>query len=134
LTIENNKFFGITHIGLVRKSNQDRYLIKKLKEKSVLIAVADGLGVDVAGDFAADILSEKLAGVNYISKRNEQPELDQIAREVDRDIYAEGQENSALEGMGTTLICVLLRDRWKRVKSPQNSYRLIIQGMSWISA
>ena len=111
MTIENNKFFGISHIGLVRKSNQDRYLIKKLKDKSVLIAVADGLGVDVAGDFAADILSEKLAGVNYISKRNEQPELDQIAREVDRDIYAEGQENSALEGMGTTLICVLLRDR-----------------------
>ena len=111
MTMENNNFFGITHIGLVRKSNGDRYLIKELKDKSVLIAVADGLGVEVAGDYAAEILREKLAGLNHISKKNEQPELDQLAREIDRVIYTEGQENSALEGMGSTLVGVLLRDR-----------------------
>ena len=111
MTMENNKFFGITHIGLVRKSNEDRYLIKKLKDKSVLIAVADGLGVEVAGDFAAEILREKLANLNHISNKNEQPELDQLAREIDRVIYTEGQENRALEGMGSTLVGVLLRDR-----------------------
>ncbi len=44
MTENTKKFFGITHIGLVRKINEDRYLIKELKDKSVLIAVADGLG------------------------------------------------------------------------------------------
>jgi serine/threonine protein phosphatase PrpC len=111
LTMENKKFFGITHVGLVRKSNEDRYLIKELKNKSVLIAVADGLGVEVAGDYAAEILKEKLAGLNHISKKNEQPELDQLARVIDHTIYTEGQKNNTLEGMGTTLVGVLLRDR-----------------------
>jgi len=111
LTMENNKFFGITHIGLVRKANEDRYLINNLKDKSVLIAVADGLGGEVAGDYAAEILREKFAGLNHISRKNEQPELDQMTRVIDRAIYAEGQENKALEGMGSTLVGVLLRDR-----------------------
>ena len=111
MTMENNKFFGITHIGFVRKSNEDRYLIKELKDKSVLIAVADGLGGEVAGDYAAEILREKLAGLNHISTNNEQSELDQLARAIDCDIYTEGQENNALEGMGSTLVGILLRNR-----------------------
>jgi len=111
LTMGTHNFFGITHIGLVRKSNEDRYLIKKLKDKSVLIAVADGLGGEVAGDYAAEILRGKLAGLNHISRNNEQPELDQLARAIDRTIYTEGRENHALEGMGSTLVGVLLRDR-----------------------
>jgi protein phosphatase len=111
LTMGTHNFFGITHIGLVRKSNEDRYLIKKLKDKSVLIAVADGLGGEVAGDYAAEILRGKLAGMNHISRNNEQPELDQLARAIDRTIHTEGRENHALEGMGSTLVGVLLRDR-----------------------
>ena len=111
LTIGNNKFFGITHIGFVRKSNEDRYLIKKLKDQSVLIVVADGLGGEVAGDYAAEILRGKIAGLNHISRNSEQSELAQLAREIDRMIYTEGQEISALDGMGSTLVAVLLRDR-----------------------
>jgi serine/threonine protein phosphatase PrpC len=107
----NNKFFGITHIGLVRKSNEDRYLIKKLKDESVLIAVADGLGGEVAGDYAAEIVTEKLARLDSISRNNVQLELDQLARVIDRTIYTRGQENIALEGMGSTLVGILLRDR-----------------------
>jgi protein phosphatase len=111
LTMGNIKFFGITQVGLVRKSNEDRYLIKELKDKSVLIAVADGLGGGVASDYAAEILRGKLAGLNHISRNNEQQELDQLTRVIDRAIYTESQENNDLEGMGSTLVGVLLRDR-----------------------
>lgn len=111
MTMGNNKFFGITHIGLFRKSNEDRYLIKKLKDESVLIAVADGLGGDVAGDYAAEIIREKLVDLNNISRKNEQLELYQLARAIDRTIYTKGQENKGLENMGSTLVGVLLRDR-----------------------
>ena len=89
----------------------DRYLIKELKDKSILIAVADGLGGGVASDYAAEILRGKLAGLNHISRNNEQQELDQLARVIDRAIYTESQENNDLEGMGSTLVGVLLRDR-----------------------
>ena len=111
MTMGNHKFFGITHIGFVRKSNEDRYLIKKLKDKSVLIAVADGLGGEVAGDYAAEIIRDKLAGLDSISRNNVQLELDLLTRVIDRTIYTKGQENIALEGMGSTLVCILLRDR-----------------------
>jgi serine/threonine protein phosphatase PrpC len=110
LTIENRKFFGITDIGLVRKTNEDRYLIKELEDKSVLIAVADGLGGEVAGGYAAEMLKEKLAGLNHISSNDEQSELDHLARVIDRSIYTEGRKNKSLEGMGSTLVAVLLRD------------------------
>jgi len=107
----NHKFFGITHVGLVRKSNQDRYLIRKLADKSVLIAVADGLGGEVAGDYAADTIRAQLADLNQISSSYEQIELDQLARGMDRAIYAGSQDNNALEGMGSTLVGVLLRNQ-----------------------
>jgi serine/threonine protein phosphatase PrpC len=32
---------------LIRKSNEDRYLIRDLEDDSVLLAVADGLGGEV---------------------------------------------------------------------------------------
>jgi protein phosphatase len=111
LTMGNIKFFGITQVGLVRKSNEDRYLIKELKDKSVLIAVADGLGGGVASDYAAEILRGKLAGLNHMSRNNIQQELDQLVRVIDRTIYTETQENNDLEGMGSTLVGILLRDR-----------------------
>ena len=106
----NNKFFGITDIGLVRKTNEDRYLIKELEDRSVLIAVADGLGGEVAGGTAAQMLKEKLADLSHISRNSEQSELDHLARVIDRSIYTEGRENKSLEGMGSTLVGVLLRD------------------------
>ena len=106
----NNKFFGITDIGLVRKTNEDRYLIKDLEDRSVLIAVADGLGGEVAGGTAAQMLKEKLADLSHISRNSEQSELDHLARVIDRSIYTEGRENKSLEGMGSTLVGVLLRD------------------------
>ena len=111
MTTPQNNFFGITHIGLVRKKNEDRYLIKELEDKSVLLAVADGLGGEVAGDYAAEIIMEKLAGLYSSSGKDIQLELDQLTRAMDKTIYKKGQENEALEGMGSTLVGALLRDQ-----------------------
>ena len=92
MTTPQNNFFGITHIGLVRKKNEDRYLIKELEDKSVLLAVADGLGGEVAGDYAAEIIMEKLAGLYSSSGKDIQLELDQLTRAMDKTIYKKGQE------------------------------------------
>ena len=50
--------FALTHIGLVRKINEDRYLIRKITDGSILLAVADGMGGEVAGDYAAEIVTQ----------------------------------------------------------------------------
>ncbi len=111
LILRSHHFFGITHIGLSKKSNEDRYLIKRLDDHAVMIAVADGLGGEVAGDYAAEILRGKLAGLNDIAKNKEKQELDQLVREIDGTIYNEAKSHYGLEGMGSTLVGVLLRDR-----------------------
>ena len=108
--IGGRKFIGITHIGLTRKSNEDRYLIKGMPDNSVLIAVADGLGGDVAGDYAAEKIKKKFAGLKQIANNNEQPELDQLVRQIDRSIYAESRRIRDLEGTGSTFVGVLLRN------------------------
>ena len=110
IKIDGRKFIGISHIGLTRKSNEDRYLIKDMQDNSVLIAVADGLGGGVSGDYAAEKIRNNFANLKQITKNNEQPELDQLVRNIDRTIYAESQSIQDLEGTGSTCVGVLLRN------------------------
>ncbi|MBW2597441.1 MAG: serine/threonine-protein phosphatase [Deltaproteobacteria bacterium] len=102
--------FALTHIGLVRKSNEDRYFIKKLSDGSVLLAVADGLGGEVAGDYAAEIIMGRLAGIQQVSMDKEQQELELLVKDIDVSIHDETEKNPDLKGMGSTLVGILLRD------------------------
>ena len=106
---ENENIFATTHIGRVRKVNEDRYLIKKLSDGSMLLAVADGLGGEVAGDYAAEIIRGKLAEINHIPKREERSFLEHRVIDIDLAIKGEGEKNPDLEGMASTLVFVLLR-------------------------
>jgi len=102
--------FAATHIGRVRKANEDRYFIKKLNDGAILLAVADGLGGEPAGDYAAEIVRGRLAGIRQITKGEEKQQLTSIVREADLAVYNEAESNPDLVGMGTTLVCALLRD------------------------
>ena len=50
--------YGITHQGLVRSKNEDRYLVKELPGDALLLAVADGIGGHAAGEVARARLTE----------------------------------------------------------------------------
>ena len=104
------KTFAITHTGWVRKKNEDRYLVKKNPDGSVLLAVADGMGGEVAGDYAAEIIMNKMASMQRAPIGNER-QLSQMVKEADQTILDEVEKKSALEGMGSTVTCALLRDR-----------------------
>ncbi len=101
---------ALTNIGLVRKANEDRYLIKKFSDGSVLLAVADGLGGEVAGDYAAEIIRGRLAGIQHVSRGAEQAEIAALTKDTDITIRNKADNDRDLEGMGTTLVCVLLRE------------------------
>ena len=107
---ENENICSVTHIGRIRKVNEDRYLIKKLSDCSMLLAVADGLGGDVASDYAAEITRGKLAGIEHLPKGDERKHLESLVKETDHSICSESEKNPDLEGMGSTLVGVLLRD------------------------
>ena len=111
------KTFALTHIGLNKEKNEDRYLIKRINNGSILFAVADGMGGEAAGEYAAKILLNKMAGVQQNSILNEQ-QLSLLVKEADRAVFNEADKNSTLEGMGTTLTGALLRNgtlHWSHV-------------------
>lgn len=102
--------FAASHRGLVRPANEDRYLIRQLDDNSLLLAVADGLGGQEAGDQAAEILRGKLAALSSVPRGREEEMLAGLAVATDRLILRIAEERPELAGMGTTLLCVLLRD------------------------
>jgi len=104
------KIFAHTHIGRVNRSNEDRYLIKSMADGGTLLAIADGLGGNVAGDYAAEILRARLAAVTSMARNEEQIQLAGLAVEIDTAICRERDEDPSLGGgMGSTLIAVLCR-------------------------
>ncbi len=106
---ENINLYAATHIGLVRKANEDRYLVKKFTDGTLLFAVADGMGGQAGGDHAAEILRGRLANIPLIPVGKEAEVLSNLAKETDRILIETGERQKKLEGLGTTLLCVFLR-------------------------
>ena len=103
------KTFALTHTGKVRKNNEDRYLIREMPDGSVLLAVADGMGGQAGGEYAAKILVEKLAGIQEIPEHEER-RLALLIKDADRAIFEEAVKKPSLEGMGTTVTAALVRE------------------------
>ena len=103
------KAFASIHTGLIRKKNEDRYLIREITGGSILLAVADGMGGETAGDYAAELTLSIMADAQQGAIKNEQ-QLSQLVKIADRAITGKVEVNSALEGMGSTLTSVLISD------------------------
>ncbi|RLC24198.1 MAG: hypothetical protein DRH93_05270 [Deltaproteobacteria bacterium] len=109
LSIENVDIFCFTHLGRLLKTNEDRYLVRQMNDKSLLLAVADGLGGDVSSDFAAEIVKAKLAGIQKLTNGKEKQELEQMVLDMDMIISNKAERSPELEGMATTLVCAILK-------------------------
>ena len=111
--VYNNKCFNIfaaTHSGRVLQKNEDRFVIQTLKDNAVLCAVEDGLGGGSNGDVASEIVRKKLSDINEIDIRKNENQLFDITQNIDQRIYNEGQKQSALNEMGSTIVGVLLQN------------------------
>lgn len=103
------KTMGLTHPGLKRENNEDRYLIHEMEDGFVLLAVADGMGGEVAGEYAAEITIKELAGMKHGSKKKERDLVLRVKR-ADQALRRNADSNPAMEGMGTTVTCVLVNE------------------------
>ena len=107
------KYYGITDRGLIRKNNQDSYVIASNEARDVFAIVADGIGGNLGGDIASRM------AVSHFSKvfsecegfTSESQVKDWIAKQVDTAnslIYEYGVKRPGLKGMGTTLCGALI--------------------------
>ncbi|WP_036157257.1 PP2C family protein-serine/threonine phosphatase [Maribacter forsetii] len=88
-----------------RKDNQDRIVAKILDEGYVAASIADGVGGNVHGDYAAEYANELFLDLIYSSKKRR---LSQIFLEINKIVSNKANNNPEFKGMLTTLSsCVI---------------------------
>ena len=109
--------WGLTDPGCKRKQNQDAYHIERLDRSSVLCIVCDGMGGaksgNVASTLATDVFVEEVRR-NWVSTMD-QERIDQMLKSAVKlanfTVFDQSQQFPEFEGMGTTLVAVLIRSR-----------------------
>lgn len=109
---------SFTHTGMVRHNNEDSCLVippwsRIAIEKGVcLLAVADGMGGQNAGEVASGLAVKALAGwFADNSFEDFSPRLlEEMFAHANSVVWSHSQENPETKGMGTTLTLMLVRD------------------------
>lgn len=96
-----------THKGMVRKNNEDRYLVRDLSPCH-LLAVADGMGGHNAGDVASSMAIEFLEKYSFECLTLE--EIEGAIHEVNHKIFTKSIEDPMYLGMGTTLTISIIKE------------------------
>jgi len=105
----------LSHKGL-RKSNEDNLTNSKLARRTYLLAVADGMGGMTGGDLASK--SVLLTITDFLKKEIKRKDIQFNLKELLEKSFLVGQSciadiiaaNPHLNGMGTTLAAVLIKD------------------------
>ena len=99
--------FGISHVGRVRKNNEDCHLEDP---ELGLYLVADGMGGALAGERASQLTAETIeAELRAIGPDAGPEDLERAVRAANRTVRNEARSHSHYAGMGTTIVAVLLR-------------------------
>ena len=109
--------WGLTDQGCVRKQNQDAFHIEKLDRTSLLCVVCDGMGGaksgNIASTLAVDVFVEEVRRTWTASMAIDK--LEQMLRSAVKlanfTVYDQAQQFEEFDGMGTTLVAVLIRGR-----------------------
>ena len=109
--------WGLTDLGCVRKQNQDAYRIEKLDRHSLLGVVCDGMGGaksgNVASSLAIEVFVEEIR--RCWTSNMEQEKIDQMligaAKLANFTVFDQSRQFEEFDGMGTTLVAVLVKGR-----------------------
>ena len=109
--------WGLTDQGCVRKQNQDAYQIEKLDRNSMLCVVCDGMGGAKSGNIASTLAVDVFVQEVRQSWKShlDQKKIDQILQSAVKlanfTVFDQSQQFPEFDGMGTTLVAVLIHGR-----------------------
>ena len=111
------QYWGITDPGCVRTQNQDAYQIEVLDKNTLLCVVCDGMdgakSGNVASTLAADVFVQEVK--RTWTPEMEMEKLDQMLRGAVKlanfTVYDQAQQFEEFDGMGTTLVAVLIQGK-----------------------
>ena len=111
------QYWGLTDPGCVRKQNQDTFLIQQLDRNTLLCVVCDGMGGAKSGNIASSLAAEVFAqeiGRCWHSNMDRE-KIDQMLHSAVKlanfTVYDQAQQFTEFDGMGTTLVAALIRNR-----------------------
>lgn len=129
--------WGLTDPGCVRSQNQDSYRIEQLDRGAVLCVICDGMGGarsgNVASNLAVDVFVEEVRRSYSAGMDGEKLDqmLDGAVKLANFTVFDQGQQFPEFNGMGTTLVAVLIRGREATVVNVGDSraYRVNREGI-----
>ena len=106
--------WGLSDPGCVRTQNQDAYQMEKLDRSTLLCVVCDGMGGaksgNIASSLAVDVFLQEIRQ-NWKPKLD-QAKIDQIRQNAGKlanfTVYDQSRQIPEFDGMGTTLVAVLV--------------------------
>lgn len=101
---------SITHVGLFRKNNEDRFLVNVLDEERALLVIADGMGGHAAGEIAAEIAVSSFEGYRPAGADICAELLDRM-KKAQEAVVERSRAVPSFTGMGTTLTALMLAGR-----------------------
>lgn len=119
------QLFGKSDTGMKRSENQDSFVTEQLYENTLLCVVCDGMGGANGGSFASTLackefvrhVKKKLADLKQQDQLRFDGKCDETEKLLVRAVnltntalFKKSTKDKELEGMGTTLVSVLIRD------------------------
>lgn len=111
-------FCGKTNVGKVRDNNQDSFFADYIFGGAFLAVVCDGMGGANGGNIASELavstfVEAVTAGIENLEREKLSPDgaegvISHAVSLANERIYEKAQAEKELEGMGTTLVCLLL--------------------------
>lgn len=124
--------FALTDVGVRRAMNQDSVFISDTEIGALpnLYIVADGMGGELAGDYASKRCVEVVTEEVAVSKESQPVKiLEQAIQSANKIIYHEAKADPNKKGMGTTFVAATIIDDHLFVANVGDS-RLYVAGSS----
>jgi protein phosphatase len=120
------RHFGISDIGCARTSNEDALA---LDPELGLFVVADGMGGTQAGERASGIAIETIVqSVGEAAPARNMESLVRAVRTANENILRQASANPELQGMGTTVVAMLLDLPLAHIASVGDSRAYLFRG------
>ena len=128
------KIVAKTDKGLVRSSNQDAYAVGELPGEVAWAVVCDGMGGEAGGNIASalavKVISEKITSAYNEKMRDASIKnlLDSAICAANIEVYDMAYSRPDLQGMGTTVVAVIVREKTAYIAHAGDSRAYIVSG------